>query len=591
MIKGGEFLIKNQEAKDIFIPEEFGEDQKMMASATKEFVEKELDPHRERFEKKDYKLTEDCMKKAGELGLLGISVPAEYGGMGMPFNTSVLICDKISGANGSFSTAFGAHTGIGTLPILLYGDDAQREKYLPKLASGEWMGCYCLTEPGAGSDANSGKTKAVLTEDGKHYLITGQKMWISNAGFADVFIVFARIEDDKNITGFILERGMEGITLGEEENKLGLNSSSTRQVFLNDVKVPIESLLGGRENGFKIAMNALNVGRIKLSAAVLDACRRVISLSTNYANERIQFGIPISKFGAIKHKLADMAVKTFAVESATYRAGAEIEKNIQRLESEGVDLQKAHLKGIEEYAIECSIVKVLGSDTIQFCSDEGIQIYGGMGYSADAPMEAAYRDARISRIYEGTNEINKMLLIGMILKKAMKGELDIMTPAMKVAEDLMSIPSFNKPDDSILFEVEKEHIKKLKRAILMCAGKAAEHFAMTIEREQEVMMNLADMVIEVYNAESAILRAEKLATKNGEETTEHQITMSKLFLYQAIKNCNQSGEEVILSFAEGDEQRMLLMGLKRFTKGYTINPKEMRRNIAAKLIEENKYCF
>ena len=344
MIKGGEFLIKNQEAKDIFIPEEFGEDQKMMASATKEFVEKELDPHRERFEKKDYKLTEDCMKKAGELGLLGISVPAEYGGMGMPFNTSVLICDKISGANGSFSTAFGAHTGIGTLPILLYGDDAQREKYLPKLASGEWMGCYCLTEPGAGSDANSGKTKAVLTEDGKHYLITGQKMWISNAGFADVFIVFARIEDDKNITGFILERGMEGITLGEEENKLGLNSSSTRQVFLNDVKVPIESLLGGRENGFKIAMNALNVGRIKLSAAVLDACRRVISLSTNYANERIQFGIPISKFGAIKHKLADMAVKTFAVESATYRAGAEIEKNIQRLESEGVDLQKAHLK-------------------------------------------------------------------------------------------------------------------------------------------------------------------------------------------------------------------------------------------------------
>ena len=591
MIKGGEFLVKDQEAKNIFIPEDFSEDQLMMASATKEFVEKELDPHRGQFEKKDYKLTEDCMKKAGELGLLGISVPAEYGGMGMPFNTSVLICDKISGANGSFSTAFGAHTGIGTLPILLYGNESQRQKYLPKLASGKWMGCYCLTEPGAGSDANSGKTKAVLTEDGKHYLITGQKMWISNAGFADVFIVFARIEDDKNITGFILEKGMEGITLGEEEHKLGLNSSSTRQVFFNEVKVPTESMLGGRGNGFKIAMNALNVGRIKLSAAVLDACRRVIGLSINYSNERIQFGIPIAKFGAIRHKLADMAIRTYAIESATYRAGNDIEKNIEKLESEGVDHQQAHLKGVEEYAIECSIVKVLGSETIQFCSDEGIQIYGGMGYSADAPMEAAYRDARIARIYEGTNEINRMLLVGMILKRAMKGELDIMSPAMKVASELMSIPSFDSPDENVLFAVEKEHLKKLKKAILMTAGKAAQHYAMEIEKEQEVLMNLANMVIEVYTAESAILRSEKLAAKNGEETVEHQINMSKLFLYSAIKNCQRCGEEVILSFAEGDEQRMLLMGLKRFTKGYNINTKQLRRSIAVKLIEENKYCF
>jgi len=590
-IKGGEFLIKNQDANDIFIPEDFGEEQLMMASATKEFVEKELDPHRERFEKKDYQLTENCMKKAGELGLLGIGVPTEYGGMGMPFNTSVLICDKISGANGSFSTAFGAHTGIGTLPILLYGNDTQREKYLPKLATGEWMGCYCLTEPGAGSDANSGKTKAVLTEDGKHYLITGQKMWISNAGFADVFIVFARIEDDKNITGFILDKGMEGITMGEEEYKLGLNSSSTRQMFFNEVKVPVEQMLGGRENGFKIAMNALNVGRIKLSAGILDACRRVTTLSTTYANERIQFGIPIAKFGAIKHKLADMATRTFAIESATYRAGAEIEKNIGRLESEGMDHQKAHLKGVEEYAIECSIVKVLGSETIQFCSDEGIQIYGGMGYSADTPMEAAYRDARIARIYEGTNEINRMLLVGMILKKAMKGELDIMTPAMKVASDLVSIPSFETPDESKLFAVEKEHLNKLKKSILMISGKAAQHFAMDIEKEQEILMNLADMVIDLYTAESAILRAEKLSLKNGEKQTKSQIIMSKLFLYSAIKNCQKSGEEVILSFAEGDDQRMLLMGLKRFTKGYTINPKKLRREIAAKLIEENTYCF
>ena len=530
MIKGGEFLIRDQESKDIFIPEDFTEEQKMMASATTDFVGKELDPYRERFEKKDYKLTEECMKKAGELGLLGISVPEEYGGMGMPFNTSVLICDKISGANGSFSTAFGAHTGIGTLPILLYGNDEQKERYLPKLANGEWMGCYCLTEPGAGSDANSGKTRAVITKDSKSYLITGQKMWISNAGFADIFIVFARIEDDKNITGFILEKGMEGITLGEEERKLGLNSSSTRQVFFNGVKVPVENLLGGRGNGFKIAMNALNVGRIKLSAAVIDACRRVISTSIKYANERIQFKVPIAKFGAIKHKLADMASRTFAVESSTYRSGDEIENNISRLENEGIDHQQAHLKGVEEYAIECSIVKVLGSETIQFCSDEGIQIFGGMGYSADTPMEAAYRDARIARIYEGTNEINRMLLVGMILKKTMKGELDIMTPAMKAASDLMSIPSFEKPDNNILFEVEKDHLKKLKKVILLLAGKAAQHFAMDIEKEQELLMNLADMIIEVYAAESAILRTEKLTLKNGEEKTKPQINMSKFCL-------------------------------------------------------------
>ena len=591
MIKGGEFLIKDQKSKDIFIPEEFTEEQKMMASATTEFVERELDPHRERFENKDYKLTEDCMRKAGKLGLLGIGIPVDYGGMGMPFNTSVLICDKISGANGSFSTAFGAHTGIGTLPILLYGDNAQRKKYLPKLATGEWMGCYCLTEPGAGSDANSGKTKAVLTKEGKHYLITGQKMWISNAGFADIFIVFARIEKDKNITSFILEKGMDGITLGEEEHKLGLHSSSTRQVFFTKVKVPIENMLGGRENGFKIAMNALNVGRIKLSAAVLDACRRVIKNSINYSNERIQFGVPISSFGAIKYKLSDMAVKTYAIESATYRAGNEIEKNIKRLESEGRNHQEAHLKGIEEYAIECSIVKVLGSETIQSCSDEGIQIFGGMGYSADTPMEAAYRDARIARIYEGTNEINRMLIVGMILKKAMKGELDIMNPAIKIASELMSIPSFDTPDKNNLFSLEKEHLKKLKKVILMTAGKAAQHYAMEIEKEQEILINLANMIIDVYASESAILRTEKLAALNGEKNIQCQINMSKLFLYSAIKNCQKSAEEVILSFTKGDEQKMLLIGLKRFTKGYTINPKKLRIKIADKLIEENRFCF
>ncbi len=431
----------------------------------------------------------------------------------------------------------------------------------------------------------------MITDGGKNYLINGQKMWISNAGFADIFIVFARIENDKNITGFILEKDMDGITMGEEEHKLGLHSSSTRQVFFNQVKVSNEAMLGGRGNGFKIAMNSLNVGRIKLSAAVLDACRRVIDTSTKYSNERIQFGIPIAEFGAIKHKLADMAVRTYAIESATYRAGNDIEKNIIRLQSEGIDQQKAYLKGIEEYAIECSITKILGSETIQICSDEGIQIFGGMGYSADTPMEAAYRDARIARIYEGTNEINRMLIVGMILKKAMKGELDIMTHTMKVNSELMSIPSFEKKDNSILFTIEKVHLKKLKKAILMTAGKAAQYYASDIEKEQEILMKIADMIINVYAAESAILRTEKLTYQSGKEKNISQITMSKLYLYQAIKKCAQSAEEVILSFAKGDEQKILLMGLKRFTKGYNINPKELRREVADKLIKENQYCF
>lgn len=591
MIKGGEFLIKDLEAKDIFIPEEFTEEQMMMANATTEFVEKELHPNRERFEKKDYQLTVDCMKKAGEMGLLGISVPEQYGGMGMPFNTSMLICDRISGANGSFSTAYGAHTGIGTLPILLYGNEEQKQKYLPKIARGEWMSCYCLTEPDAGSDANSGKTKAVLTDDEKHYLITGQKMWISNAGFADVFIVFARIEDDKNITGFILEKDMEGITLGEEEHKLGLHSSSTRQVFFNEVKVPIENMLGGRGNGFKIAMNALNVGRIKLSAAVLESARNVTTLSVQYANERKQFKTPIAKFGAIQHKLAEMAAGTYAIEAATYRAGDDIEKNIARLKSEDMDDQQAYLKGIEEYAIECSITKVLGSENMQYISDEGVQIYGGMGFSADAPMEAAYRDARISRIYEGTNEINRMLLAGMVLKRAMKGELDIMTPAMKVADELMSIPSFDTPDENTLFATEKGMLKKMKKSILMAAGKAAMHFTMEIEKEQEVLMHISDMTMQTYAVESAILRTEKLAQLKGEEAVQTQIAMTQLYMHNAIKKLRNAGEEVILSFAEGDELRILLMGLKRFTKGYMVNPKKLRRSIAEKMCEENKYCF
>lgn len=587
MIKGGEFIIKDQKKSEIFIPEDFNNDQIMMANATTEFVKKELDIFRVEFENKNYKLCAEKLKKAGKLGLLGINIPEKYGGMGLPFTTSVLICDKISGANGSFSTAYGAHTGIGTLPILLYGDEKQKQKYLPNLATGDWIGCYCLTEPGAGSDANAGKTAATLSSDKKNYRISGQKMWISNAGYADIFIVFAKIENDKNITAFILEKSMNGITLGEEERKLGLNSSSTRQVFLNDVEVPVINLLGGRGKGFKIAMNALNIGRIKLSAAVIEACKRSISSSTKYANQRIQFGNPISKYGAIKQKLAEMASNTFAVESSTYRASYEIEKKIKKLISEGVNEQQAHLKGVEEFAIECSITKILGSETVQFCTDEGIQILGGMGYSADTPMEAAFRDARISRIYEGTNEINRLLIVAMLLKKSLKGKINLMEPAMKLASEIMSIPSSEEDDKNDLLFLEKSSLKKLKKLFLVIAGKTIETYGLRIEEEQEIMMHLADICIEIYTAESCLLRTDKIKSNEKQKF----IHLSQVYMYKSIKKCQNSAEEIIFSFQNLEEKKLLLLATKRFTKGYTINIKETRRKVANKLIEENQYCF
>ncbi|NBR82766.1 MAG: acyl-CoA dehydrogenase, partial [Flavobacteriia bacterium] len=478
---GGSFLIEETPYTDVFTPEDFSEEQLMMAGATTDFVEQEVWPNKQRMERKDFDLTLDLMKKAGALGLLGIYVPEKYGGLGMGFNTSMLICDRISGASGSLSTAYGAHTGIGILPILLYGTEAQRSTYLPKLASGEWIGAYCLTEPGAGSDANSGKTRAVPSADGKSYSITGQKMWISNAGYAQLFIVFARIEDDENISAFIIEEGTEGLSLGEEEHKMGLAASSTRQVFLNDVVVPAENMLGERNGGFKIAVNALNVGRIKLAAAVLDANRRGITESLKYASARKQFNKSLSEFGAIQQKLGRMMTLHWVSESACYRAGQAIEDHIDRLSKDGLGLQESKLKGAEEFAIECAVLKVHASEAGSVIVDEAVQIFGGMGYSADAPMESAYRDIRISRIYEGTNEINRMLIVGMLLKKAMKGQLDLMGPALKVGQELMEIPSFEEPDADTPFAEEKEALERLKKAFLMVAGKAVEHFAMALE--------------------------------------------------------------------------------------------------------------
>ena len=593
ILRGGQFIVKETACEEVFTPEDFSEEQKMMRDSVKEFVDREIWPNKERFEHKDYALTEEIMRKAGKLGLLGVAVPEAYGGLGMGFVTTMLVCDYISGATGSIATAFGAHTGIGTMPITLYGTEEQIKKYVPKLATGEWFGAYALTEPGAGSDANSGKTKAVLSEDGKYYSISGQKMWISNAGFCKTFIVFARIEDDKNITGFIVENDpSNGISLGEEEKKLGIHSSSTRQVFFNETKVPVENMLAERGDGFKIAMNALNIGRIKLAAASLDAQRRVIANAVQYANERIQFKVPISSFGAIKLKLAEMATNAYVSESATYRAGKNIEDRISMRVAQGNSHQEAELKGVEEYAIECSILKVAVSEDIQNCADEGIQIFGGMGFSADTPMESAWRDARIARIYEGTNEINRMLAVGMLVKKAMKGHVDLLNPAQEVASELMGIPSFETPDFSELLSEEKAMIAKLKKVFLMVAGSAVQKYGTELEEHQQTLMAAADILIEIYMAESGVLRAEKNAKRFGEDSQKEQIAMAQLYLYHAVDIITVKAKEAILSFAEGDEQRAMLMGLKRFTKYQnTPNIGQLRRTIADKVIKENNYPF
>ena len=593
LIRGGQFIVHKTEAKDVFTPEDFTEEQRMMRDSVKEFIDKEVMPKKPQFEQKDYALTESVMRKAGELGLLGIAVPEEYDGMGMDFVTTMLVCDYISGATGSIATAFGAHTGIGTMPIVLYGNEEQKKKYLPKLATGEWFGAYALTEPEAGSDANSGKTTATLTEDGKHYLISGQKMWISNAGFADLLIVFARIEDDKYITSFIVENDPEnGITMGEEENKLGIHSSSTRQVFFSDTKVPVENMLSERGNGFKIAMNVLNIGRIKLAGACLDAQRRVLGLSTEYAKERKQFKTPIAEFGAVKFKLAEMAMYTYVSESGTYRGAKDIDNRLKLRVEAGEDPATAELKAVEEFAIECSILKVAASEYMQNSADEGVQIYGGMGFSADAPMESAWRDARISRIYAGTNEINRMLTIGMLLKKAMRGQVNILEPAMKVAEELTSIPSFDTPDYSAFLSEEKAILENLKKVFLMVAGAAVQTYGEELENHQQLLLVASDILIDIYMAESAILRTEKNAARSGEDSQKIQLAMTQLFLYKTVDKITARAKEGIVSFAEGDEQRMMLMGLRRFTK-YQDYPKvtELRNTIAEKVIANNGYKF
>ena len=590
-IKGGEFLIRETEAHEIFIPEEWTEEQKMIAQTCKDFLAAEVYPKLDEIDSMKYpELMPGLLDKVGELGLLGVSLPEQFGGYGMDFNTSMLVAEEF-GKGYSFAVAFTAHTGIGTLPILYYGNEEQKAKYLPKLATGEWKASYCLTEPNAGSDANSGKTKATLSVDGKSYLLNGQKMWITNGGFADIFIVFAKIEDDKYLTAFIVEKSFGGITMNPEEKKLGIKGSSTRQIFFNDCKVPVENMLSERGNGFKIALNILNIGRIKLGIAAVGGAKGAFTHAIKYANERKQFGKTIGSFGAMKHKIGDVAAHIFASESAHYRASQNIDDACDSMISNGMSEAEAKLKSTEQFAIECAILKVHGSEVLDYAVDEGVQIFGGMGYSSEGPMERAYRDARINRIFEGTNEINRMLTIDILLKRAMKGELDLMGPAMAVAKELTSIPDFGSSDDDAIFSKEKKAILNLKKAGLMISGAAVQKLMTNLKDEQEVLMSLADMLIEGYVAESTLLRVEKIIAMRGEEQSGIYMDLASIYLHTAIEKASWAGKQAIYAFADGDEMRMMLIGLKRFTKIEPFNLKEARRRVANHLLEKNDYTF
>ncbi len=588
-MKGGEFLIKEQKANEVFIPEELNEEQKMFRSMTVDFIESKIWPIVAKIDKQteNPELIPNLLNEIGELGILGAGVPEEFGGMGVDFNTETVLSEELGKAL-SFGVAVAAHTGIGTLPILYFGTQEQKDKFLPGLASGKIKASYCLTEPNSGSDALAAKTKAIL--DGDEWVLNGQKMWITNAGFADVYIVFAQVDGDK-FTGFIVERDTPGLTLGDEEIKLGIKGSSTRQVFFENVRIPKDNLLGEIGKGHKIAFNVLNIGRFKLCAMVMGGSKKAIDIATNYANERHQFGQAISGFGAIKHKLAEMATKTYATDSATYRVADLITDKITELKEQGLTAVEAKLKAAEEYSIECAILKVLGSETLDYVIDEAVQIFGGTGYSEEYPVARMYRDSRINRIFEGTNEINRMLAVGQLMKKAMKGELDLMGPAMKLQEELMAIPDFDDEDDAVVFFAEKKAIANAKKAILLAAGAAAQKFMMDLEKQQEILMNLADMVIEVFTAESALLRTEKKMQQDGAETATLQILMSKVYLSDALERIHMSGKHALSGFAEGDELRMMLIGVKRFTKYDPFNTIAARQQIADKMIETNKYPF
>jgi len=585
-IHGGEWIIKEVAAKDIFIPEDFNEEQMMVRDMCTQFVDGEVLPVADRIDQLEPGLMPSLLEKAGAQGLLGITVPEAYGGLGKDFTTATIVAEYLGGGY-SFSVANAAHTGIGTLPILYFGTEAQREKYIPKLASGEFKGAYGLTEPNSGSDALGAKTTAKLTADGKHYLLNGQKCWITNGGFADVYTVFAKI-DGEQFTAFIVERGTEGFTQGPEEHKMGIKGSSTVQLYFQDCKVPVENVLGEIGKGHIIAFNILNIGRLKLGAATLGGARRALSTTIQYAKTREQFKLPIVKFGAIRHKLAEMAIRAWVAEAALYRVANNIDEKEAELIASGKNLSESLLGAAEEYAIECAILKVFGSEVLDFIVDEGVQVHGGNGYSDEYPISKAYRDSRINRIYEGTNEINRLLTVDMVLKRAMKGQLDLMGPAMNVQKELMSIPDFGTEEEGA-FAKEKKAIANFKKCILMVAGAAVQKLMMTLNKEQEILMNIADMAILTFHAESALLRLEKLTESKGAAATTVQADITRTYIYDAADAINKAGKDALNSFSEGDELRMMHIGLKRFTKVEPFNSKEARRNICAQLVADDGY--
>ncbi|MBK9569981.1 MAG: acyl-CoA dehydrogenase family protein [Chitinophagaceae bacterium] len=587
-MKGGEWLIKESSPVETFIREEFTEEQLMIRDMCNQFLEAEIYPNLDRIDNLEPGLMKSLLTKAGEQGLLSTSFPEEYGGLGKDFVTSTIINEYL-GAGHSFSVAIAAHTGIGTLPILYFGTAAQKEKYIPKLINGEWAGAYGLTEPNSGSDALSAKTSAKLSDDGKYYILNGQKCWITNGGFAQVYTIFAKVDGDK-FTGFIVERGTEGFTQGPEEHKMGIKGSSTVQLYFQDCKVPVENLLGEIGKGHKIAFNILNIGRLKLCAATIGGARMALTSTVEYAKTREQFKQPISNFGAIKHKLAESAIRVFVGESSLYRTANWIDEKEHELLATGKPFNESLLGAAEEYAIECAILKVYGSEVLDFVVDEGVQVHGGNGFSAEYNISRGYRDSRINRIYEGTNEINRLLILDMTLKRAMGGRLDLMGPAMNVQKELMSIPDFGAGDDTP-FAAERKLVAGLKKAILMTSGAAVQKLMMKIDTEQEVMMNIADMAIETFNAESVLLRVMKMVDQKGEAACQLYGDIMRTYLYDAADKVNKSGKDAINAFADGDEQRMILMGLKRFTKAEPFNSKDARRRIADKMIAEGKYCY
>ncbi len=585
-MKGGEWLIRESDAADSFIPENFSEEQQMVKDMCASFLDTEVLPIIDRIDKLEKGLMPSLLEKAGEQGLLGTSIPEDFGGLGKDFITATLVNEGLGGGF-SFSVAQAAHTGIGTLPILYFGTQAQKEKYIPKLASGEWKGSYGLTEPNSGSDALSAKTTATLSNDGKYYLLNGQKCWITNGGFSDIYIVFAKIDGEK-FTAFIVERNFEGFTQGPEEHKMGIKGSSTVQLYFQDCKVPVENLLGEIGKGHIIAFNILNIGRLKLCAAAVGASKRVAGIAVQYANTREQFKTKIANFGAIKNKIAEMGIEIWVAESALYRVSKWIENREEELISEGKPFNEAVLGAAEEYAIECALLKVFGSETLDYVVDEAVQIHGGNGFSDEYLVSRSYRDSRINRIFEGTNEINRLLSVDMVLKRAMKGRLDILTHAKNVAKELVSIPDFGSDNDSPFAE-ERKLIVQFKKAILLTAGAAVQKLMMKLESEQEILMHIADMAMVTFHAESALLRVMKLSLDKNEKELSFELDIVRSFLYDSADKIDKHGKDAVNAFADGDEQRMLLLGLKRFTKASPFNSKESKRRIADKLIVLGKY--